>query len=416
MSSAQKLKSYLIDESYLFDKRNNGNVIMISGLWGSGKTHFWKNRIEPELSRLTKNEKAYVYISLYGKENTDSIKDEILLKAYESIKKENTVLERSISVFNNGSKYVPSVSIFGVRLDFNSMDGFFSSKKATKAKELLMDGGIICFDDFERKSEKIDLNDLFGLITQLSQEMKCKIVVILNSEVFDEKDAVLFRNIKEKTVNKFLYFTPTIDELFKSVFADKKYIPLIPQKNDILQWLKTTNELNARLYIQVLDNCLEWVTKKYSIDVLKPLILISIFFSKYHFTLEYRKLDNDTNIYTVVDYFLHKGFYETANFLTKTAKTLFAKEKPLDIDEAMQILMSHVNDKDQKKQKSEDYLRMQNEEITKHKDLIIEFINYVYFLKVDTGLNEEKYMQINDFVKNGILEENKADTRDEIKT
>jgi len=404
MTKTQQLKSYLIDEGYLFNEQNNGNVIMLSGKWGAGKTHFWKNSIEPELSRLENKNKAYVYISLYGKENTESIKNEILLKAYESVKKDNMTLQRTISVFDNISKVILSVSVLGIKFDTNSIEGFFTSKRVNQAKDFLLDGGIICFDDFERKSENIQLNDLFGLITQLSQEMKCKIVLILNSDVFEGKDAIVFRNVKEKTVNKFLYFSPSIEELFQSIFDETKYKTLLPHQDDILEWIKNTEELNARLYIQVLDNCLEWVDKDFSIDALKALTYISVFFLKHHFTLEYRA-ETDTNIYAVVDYFLHHGFYEIASFLTRTAPQLFLKENPMSLDETIQILMSHINKhkKEDTTQHSEDYLQRENEEVEKNKSLIVDFIKYVYILKVDVGINFDTYLRVNNFIKDGIL-------------
>ena len=405
MIQTKQLKSYLIDEKYLFDEQNNGKVIMISGKWGAGKTHFWKNSIEPELSILQNKSKAYVYVSLYGKEDIESIKNEILFKAYESIKNENKTLQRSIAIF---SKVIPSISFFGVRFDTNSIESFFTSKKVNEAKDFLLDGGIICFDDFERKSEKIELNDLFGLISQLSQEMKCKIVLILNSDVFEGKDAVVFRNVKEKTVNKFFYFSPSIDELFKSIFDDNKYKPLLPYKDSILYWIKKSDELNARLYIQVLDNCLEWINKKFSPDALKALIYTTIFFSKYHFTLDY-KVSNNTKIYVVIDYFLKQGYYEIAYFLKDTASQLFSKTNHMSIKEIIQILMKYINEakKEDKTQHSEDYKKRQNEEVEKNKALIIDFIKYVYILKVEINKNRpieaSIYLKVNDFVKNGIL-------------
>ena len=47
-------------------------------------------------------------------------------------------------------------------------------------------------------------------------------------------------------------------------------------------------------------------------------------------------------------------------------------------------------------------MHRQNDEIEKHKDLIFDFINYIYFLKVD-DIDKETYFKINDFVKSGIL-------------
>lgn len=404
MGNSNSLKKYLIDDGYLFNHHNNGNVIMLSGVWGAGKTHFWKNTIEPELKKLSEQKKAYVYISLYGKEDIQSIKNEILLKAYESVKKENTIFTRTASVFNNTTKYLPSVSFFGAKIELDAINSFFASKKANEAKEYLLDGGSICVDDFERKSENISLNDLFGLFTQLSQDMKCKIVLILNSDVFEGKEAVIFRNVKEKTVNKFLNFAPSMDELYISIFNEKKYEILLPFKDSILEWIKKTNELNARLYIQVLDNCLEWINKGYTPDALKTLTYVSIFFSKHHFTLEYRA-EPSINIHAVVDYFLHKGFYEIANFLTRTAPQLFLKENPMSLDETIQILMKHINKqkKEDKSEHSEDYLKRENEEVEKHKVLIVDFVKYVYILKVEVNIDSSLYLKVNQFVKDGIL-------------
>jgi len=404
MSKLSELKSYLVDDGYLFNELNNGNVVMISGQWGSGKTHFWKNEIEPEFTKLNDDAKAYVYISLYGKENTESIKNEILLKAYESVKKENKTLQRSISVFDNISKVIPSISIWGIKFDSTSIEGFLTSKKVNQAKEFLIDGGVICFDDFERKSKKIDLNDLFGLITQLAQEMQCKIVLILNSDVFEGKDAIVFRNVKEKTVNKFLYFSPSIEELFYSIFDEKKYRTLIPYKEDILNWIKNTDELNARFYIQILDNCLEWISKDLPTEALKAITYISIFFSKHHFTLEYEKEDS-TKMHTTIKYFLDQGFYEIAEFLVKTAPQIFSGTKPFPLTETIQLLMSDIN-KQKKENKvlySEDYLKRQNEEVEKNRVLIVDFIKYIYFLNVEEELGEDIYCKVNNFIQSGIL-------------
>ena len=341
--------------------------------------------------------------SLYGKENIESIKNEILIKAYESVKNENSLLQRSISVFGNLSQIIPSVSVLGIKFNSHSVGAFFTDKKVNQAKEFLLDGGIICFDDFERKSEKIHLNDLFGLITNLSLEMKCKIIVILNSDIFEGKDAIIFRNVKEKTVDKFFYFLPSAEQLFQSVFDEKKYSNIIIYKNDILSYIKQTNELNARFYIQALENCTEWISKGYSPDALKVLIFTSIFFSKHHFTFAYR-VEGDSKIYSVVDYFLHKGFYEIAIFLIRTAPQLFAKEKPVPLDETIQILMSHINKKkEDKTQYSEDYAQRQNEEVEKNKYLIKDFIQYVYFFKIDEDIDSETYIRINDYIQNGIL-------------
>ena len=409
MSNIANLKSYLIqDDGYLFNDTNNGSVVMLSGVWGSGKTHFWKNTIEPELSELKNKEKAYVYVSLYGKESLESIKNEILLKAYESVKEENPNLKKTIAAFDYFNNKV-SFSLFGAKIDSKSIGSdlkklLYENKKFDEAKEFLLNGGVICFDDFERKSEKISLNDLFGFISQLSEEMKCKIIIILNSDVFEGKEAVTFRSVKEKTVNKFLYFSPLITELLDVIFSNQKYESLIPYKDEIFSQIELTKELNARIYIQVLDNCLEWITKGYQKDALKALIIVSTFFSKYHVDLNCKIINDDIKIYSVSDYFWKQGYYDIANFLTRQAPQIFS-DKKTPVDEAIQMLMTSINKEktDAKDKTSDDYKKRQNEEIEIHRDMIRDFIRYIVIDEVDSNLDKEIYIEVNNFVKTGIL-------------
>lgn len=154
---------------------------MVSGAWGAGKTHFWKNEIEEELSRkLKEKEKACVYVSLYGKDNLDSLKKEVFLNAFST----NKLISKEVSTFGFDalSSIKDSDLVIGKTLE--AFRGLNNYRKQATGSNRLKDGGLICFDDFERKSKNIDLNDLFGFISQLSIELNCKVVIILNSEVF----------------------------------------------------------------------------------------------------------------------------------------------------------------------------------------------------------------------------------------
>ena len=248
MSNTEELKNYLIDEDdgFLLNDDNNGKTIMLSGAWGAGKTHFWQNEISPKL----KEKQTNIYVSLYGKESIAEIKFDILKEAYNSQVKDDFI-SKSASLL---STIAPS---FGEK---SLTDGFTKLNKEAKGKkatEILQSGSVICLDDFERKSKKVDLNDLFGFISQLAIDMNCKMVIILNSDVFEGEEANVFKSVKEKTVNKYFHFKPTPKELFDSVAKDKKYNELNDYKEDILKAIEETEELNARIYIQILDNCLE---------------------------------------------------------------------------------------------------------------------------------------------------------------
>lgn len=254
MSNIEKLKEYLVgSKGYLLnDNLSNGKVIMFSGEWGSGKTHFWKNEIEPKLDRS-------IYISLYGKKSISDIENEVLSKSFLSDFSDEDI--KNIATFGNIAKNIVSIMApkIGEKLEeakTNLVNNF--------GKNALQNGGLLCFDDFERKSKDVDLNDLFGFITQLALTFKCKIVLILNSDVFEGKEKTVFTTAKEKTVSKYLMFNPTCEELFDIIFDDKdgRYKKLEKHKQALREIFSEVGIVNARIFIQVLDNWLEWVNKK----------------------------------------------------------------------------------------------------------------------------------------------------------
>jgi len=98
-------------------------------------------------------------------------------------------------------------------------------------------------------------------------------------------------------VNKYFHFDPTPKELFDSVSKDKKYDQLNEYKVEILKAIEETEELNARIYIQVLDNCLEWMKK---IDNLIKEI------NKYGYKL-YVSMGIDEDVYEKIVFFVKTG-------------------------------------------------------------------------------------------------------------
>ncbi|MBY0541085.1 MAG: KAP family NTPase [Campylobacterales bacterium] len=311
-SNQQRLKEYLVGEKgYLKSDISNGKVIMLSGKWGSGKTFFWQNKIQTGLNDENKKIPNH-YISLYGKTSIQEIKNEVFLKIFESMDIFK-IDDKSFGLAKNTANLVAdltkTVSVFGFNLDlskivdksFEKLEKVREEKTEKKTEEILNSGAVICFDDFERKSKDIDLNDLFGFITHLAIEFKCKVVIILNDDVFEGEEKKIFSNVKEKSVSKFLKYEPSIKDLFDSIFGnDERYRKLDDYEKITLSTIEETQELNARIYIQVLDNLVEWIGKNQETDenILRCLILVNINFILYHTILCREKpKDNKKNFY-----------------------------------------------------------------------------------------------------------------------
>ncbi|WP_294960795.1 hypothetical protein [Sulfurimonas sp.] len=312
MANQGDIKQYLMEgeNSYFKQDNRNGEILMLSGVWGSGKTHFWKNEVEKELVQgLKEKDKSYVFISLYGKDSIEELQNEIYSFSYNlSTEDDNKVISSACSVFTEVTSFMPKVSIFGIEVELDKsaekVEAENNKQKMKKGIESLMNGGVICFDYFERKSSKIDLNDLFGFITNLTEVFKTKTVIITNQEFFKENDSEVFSRIKEKSVNKFLLLNPTVDELFETIYKEK-YSALDEYKDKILEAIKITEEKNARIFIQVLDNCLEYQEQAKEEREIFILVLITIVFVKYNLILRLKEYETGRYKFllpSVIDY------------------------------------------------------------------------------------------------------------------
>ena len=407
-TNQERIKKYLVGEKdnkhiegYLEKDISNGKVIMLSGKWGSGKTHFWQKIIEKDLIDFqTKKQKAYIYSSLYGNRTLDKIEDNIYAQAYLcSVGGKNIVLSGYEEVRDFGKRFGSFCSLFDVSKLVDGLDDIQQKNIKKSALSYIENGGIVCFDDFERKSKDIDLNDLFGFISHLAIDLNCKVVIILNDDVFEGEEKAIFTNVKEKTVSKFLKYEPSIEELFNSIFdneldnkKEKKYKELEHYRDIILKTIKETQELNARIYFQVLDNLLEWIDNKQKItdDILRCLILVDINFILNHIIFRYDDFHKERK-----DKSLPSIFFKTEDIPNSLIIGLYSiKENNRDNLHTKSEFLNHL------------YLGSQTD-ITnnkKYSDLLWNYWRYDIKLEIHRNVEDKNILnKINNFIETGIL-------------
>lgn len=395
-SNQERLKDYLVgNDGYLKNNISNGKVIMLSGKWGSGKTFFWKNIIATDefKKELSYKNSAYSYVSLYGKSSIEEIENDIFAQIYFSAIGGDNLVTKTFSTFTKYSKrYGNLFSSFDFSKLAEALEGEQKDNKERVALERLKNGAIICFDDFERKSKDIDLNDLFGFITNLTIEFNCKVVIILNDDVFEGEEKDVFSRVKEKSVSKFLKYEPSIKELFETIFnSDERYRKLDDYKEIILNTIEETEELNARIYIQVLDNLVEWIEQEEKDeDILRCLILVNINFILYH------------NIFQIENYKKHH-----MNFSETLEKRINLKNRILKrgiIDLTNEFLEKKYNPNTP---------FIENLKNSKKDSKIYEFIDnstnelkslyFAYLLEINKNVSDKTFQKINNFIETGIL-------------
>ncbi|MFH7765433.1 hypothetical protein [Acinetobacter sp. BSP-28] len=220
-----------------------GTAIAITGSWGVGKTYFWNKFLESELSeeRIYKKDnvfnRKYAYVSLFGLESLSDLKTQIYsnIENYHSSIEVPKWLKGLPSIFKD-----TRINQLGISAPAKLIDSLMFNQ----VKE-----AIICFDDFERMSNKLDIKDVMGLANQLKLERNCQVVLILDESKTEEKNKEKYTEYKEKLIDETIKITsvePLIRARAKEENIDEPLINLM---------VKFANELeihNFRFFQKVI--------------------------------------------------------------------------------------------------------------------------------------------------------------------
>ena len=204
MASVENLEKKL---EQLLVKNEKSFAIALTGEWGVGKTHFWQNFYQNR--RKDFKHKKYAYVSLFGIETLEALKYEIAIKSH-STKQKTDLLSGVKGFFTKGldNLKIPDLESNGFALSVSK--NIISNIIGGMIKDT-----VICIDDLERKSDKLDVKDVMGLINQLKLENNCQIIVILHSEKTDDT----FKEYKEKIFDDILLLDDNLS-ILKNSFTD----------------------------------------------------------------------------------------------------------------------------------------------------------------------------------------------------
>ena len=156
-------------------------AIMINGEWGSGKTHFWNNKIRNKIESMQLNGKRYttIYMSLYGISNLEEISKKIFMETTQ-------LMDKNLRKFmtSKGQETIPEYAKTGI-----DMANFFgvtqSSNKLDYTDFFATDDKVLCFDDLERAN--VDVIDILGYINNFVEHDHIKTIIICNEKELSTK-------------------------------------------------------------------------------------------------------------------------------------------------------------------------------------------------------------------------------------
>ena len=237
-------------------------VIAIRGVWGSGKTYFWKGFINDN-KKIVQGQN-YAYVSLFGITTIDELKYTIIdmLEI-----KEGALLDKMRqTTAKYGGKLVNLAEMINGPINFNIDFKYFSSG--------LIKNAIICLDDFERT--QLDPQILLGFISDLKEQNGCKMVLIMNDEAFSLNTKISYSTYREKVIDKEFSFSPTPDESFRLVFHENDQYAVILKEKCKMLGIKNIRVLNKIKWLNdTLSPLLKDVEAKTHTRILSSLVLLS---------------------------------------------------------------------------------------------------------------------------------------------
>lgn len=236
----KELSSYI---RHYVEKDQTKSAIMLTGEWGTGKSHYIKNELIPFLASNGKHK--CILVSLYGLSSVSEISKSIYLEA-------------RLGVLNAKSEGIAAGKL-GVTTVIKGVSSYFgielgASEKTWQELYLSIDlsGKLIILEDIERT--KIDLLELMGYVNSLVEQDGVKVLLVANeteilryepeqdsaedadsTNIFEEKskkkdkaytaETLEYLKTKEKTISDTITFFGNFEEAIKQIirtFKDAK--------------------------------------------------------------------------------------------------------------------------------------------------------------------------------------------------
>lgn len=132
---------------------------------------------------------------------------------------------------------------------------------------------IICFDDFERMSNKLDIKDVMGLANQLKLERNCQVILILDESKTENENKKKYVEYKEKLIDEEIKITSVEPLIHASTQGTDA--PLIDLMVEFAEKLEIHNFRFFQKVIKLYGKFIEQLPKEVAYST-KEIILIRV--------------------------------------------------------------------------------------------------------------------------------------------
>lgn len=177
----------------------DNKVIALSGKWGTGKSHLWRE------VKATSNDtavKGALYVSLFGLRDMNQIKLKVVQSALPKAETHSVAWDK-VRVGVEGAKKV----LTSLHKGFSALD-----ELALLAVPSLLKDKVIVLDDIERKHDKLSVDEVLGFIDEFTQQYGARFILILNNDQLDDRG--VWDTLREKVVDQEIRLCTSTSEGF----------------------------------------------------------------------------------------------------------------------------------------------------------------------------------------------------------
>ena len=214
-------------------------IVAIKGGWGEGKTYFWKKTIVADHPKHTPG-----YASVFGSDSLGDIRNQVVIEATTTHEQVKDILDDRIRKRGPIAGSVTAIAGFIAKL--KGVPSLPSGLVSGVMEHFIFrKGWVLCIDDIERLSSKVDFEAFLGYVNSLRDDRGINVVLIYNEEKVtgDRKKKETFEKYLEKIVDREFTFKPNINDVLQFVFS-----PDVTESSDLL------NEVERRCIVLGLRN------------------------------------------------------------------------------------------------------------------------------------------------------------------
>lgn len=182
-------------QSYL--RSDDDQAFQIDGPWGIGKTYYVQNTAR---KIIKENDYRTIYVSLSNMQDLTEIKSEVSVQILATLGTTKQAGYQATKIAASSLELIKNLGFSQAELLKQPAKEFGKKIRAHLLKNIDYTKYVFIFDDLERISKKIDIQQVFGYIANLLEQNRSKVIIISNQEKYAHPDDIADK--KEKIINK----------------------------------------------------------------------------------------------------------------------------------------------------------------------------------------------------------------------